>query len=702
MEPLEHWGICPNCGYDMRVGSESHVLPAGTVLQGQYLVGKVLGQGGFGITYMGWDVRLNTSVAIKEYYPNGMVMRDCTYSLRVTNCVDISSTLFEGNRKRFLREARSLAQLSHIPEVVHVRNFFEENNTAYIIMEYLSGRTLKDYVRGLHRTLTLQETFKILQPVMRGLSKVHGHGIVHRDISPDNIMLTRENGVKLLDFGAVRDVREAGVDKELTKSTETILKQGYAPMEQYQKKGTLGPWTDVYALCATIYWCLTGSVPPDAPGLLMEETEIPWDQIPGLTAAQTEVLVTGTQLLPRNRIRSMEELEQKLTEALTAPANAQLQKQPAAVKKAPPETVSKPVPKKGLKGKTVLICAAAILLLAGTFLLGRSLGTPETETEPNTISAAQTASVPPETGSGETLPEEPAETQEAPAEKTGTPLSKLECKWEYGKVSYGAIDDVLGNHHDDAMVAKLANRKDPGRIVLTEYYLNGSYTEFSGTLSCGEETEAGAEVAISVRLDGKLLMEMTQINRETNHAFSVDVTGGKVLRIECTAARNTLSQLVIDGVVTGSGETLPEEPTGMQEAPVEKTGKTLSELECKSEVGDVAYGACYDAFGNHHDDALIAKVANLSDPGWVVTEYYLNGSYTDFSGVIACAEESDPDAEMSVSFRLDGVLLLTVDHINRETNRTFSLDVTDGKILRVHCTGFRSSIGQLVVDGVMN
>lgn len=555
MEPLENWGICPHCGYDMCTASAPYVLPAGTVLQGQYLVGKVLGQGGFGITYMGWDIRLNTPVAIKEYYPNGIVMRDCVHSLRVTNCEDSSSTLFEGNRKRFLREARSLAQLSHIPEVVHVRNFFEENNTAYIIMEYLSGRTLKNYVQGLQRTLTLQETFQILQPVMRGLSKIHGHGIVHRDISPDNIMLTREKTVKLLDFGAVRDVREAGVEKDLTKSTETILKQGYAPMEQYQKKGALGPWTDVYALCATIYWCLTGSVPSDAPGLMMEEAEIPWDQIPGLTAAQAEVLASGTRLLPRNRIRSMEELEQKLSEALTAPVNAHPQKQPASVKKTPPETGSKPAPKKTVNGRTAMIAAVVILLLAGTFLLGRSLGPAEVETEPGTtdvptINTEQTAPVqPPETGSEETIPEEPTEMQEVLVEKTGTTISELERKHEFGKLAYGACDDVLGNHHDDALIAKLANRQNPGRTVITEYYLYGSYTDFSGVISCAEETEAGAEMTISVRLDGQLLLEVYHINRETNHEFSVDITGGKVLRIECTGVRDSLGYLVVDGVV---------------------------------------------------------------------------------------------------------------------------------------------------------
>lgn len=255
--------ICEHCGYDERTRNESHRLPAGTVLKEQYLVGRVLGQGGFGITYLGWDIYLDIPVAIKEYYPAGVVMRDTTMTMDVVSCSGDEGVRFRNNKERFLREAKMLARFSQVPEIVQVKNFFLANNTAYIVMEYVEGTNLKQYVADHGGKLPPEEVLSILRPVIEGLCKVHKAGLVHRDISPDNIMMLPGGGVKLLDFGAVRDVGEAAVDRQLTKSTEAILKQGYAPIEQYQKRGSLGPWTDVYALCATVYYCLTGEVPPE-------------------------------------------------------------------------------------------------------------------------------------------------------------------------------------------------------------------------------------------------------------------------------------------------------------------------------------------------------------------------------------------------------------------------------------------------------
>lgn len=300
--------VCEHCGNDARRNNLSHQLPMGTILRGQYLVGRVLGQGGFGITYLGWDLNLDIPIAVKEFYPSSFVNRDCTQTLNVTSTGDQGTAFFEKTRERFLKEARTLAKLRNIPAIVHVHNFFEENNTAYIIMEYIDGVTLKDHIRLHGAQITVQSIFSILQPVMDALCKVHGLGIVHRDISPDNIMILRDGSAKLLDFGAVREVENADVDKALTRSTEAILKHGFAPIEQYQSRGGLGPWTDVYALCATIYYCITGRVPPDAPLRVMGDAEINWNLVPGLTAQQVAVLARGMELLPKNRIRSVEEL----------------------------------------------------------------------------------------------------------------------------------------------------------------------------------------------------------------------------------------------------------------------------------------------------------------------------------------------------------------------------------------------------------
>ncbi|MGN0976467.1 MAG: serine/threonine protein kinase, partial [Faecousia sp.] len=301
--------ICEHCGYDDRQTNAPHQLPGGTVLKEQYLVGKVLGQGGFGITYLGWDLYLDIPVAVKEYYPAGVVMRDTTVTLDVVSSSGDEGARFRNNKERFLREAKMLARFSQVPEIVQVKNFFLANNTAYIVMEYVEGTTLKQYVADHGGRLSAEETLSILRPVIEALCKVHKAGLVHRDISPDNIMMLPSGGVKLLDFGAVRDVGEASVDKPLTKSTEAILKQGYAPIEQYQKHGSLGPWTDVYALCATIYYCLTGQVPPDAPERLLGYEDLNLrEKVPALSEDQAKALEHGMALRAEQRTDSMDTL----------------------------------------------------------------------------------------------------------------------------------------------------------------------------------------------------------------------------------------------------------------------------------------------------------------------------------------------------------------------------------------------------------
>lgn len=305
--------VCEYCGYDETMQNESHQLAAGTVLKEQYLIGKVLGQGGFGITYMGWDLYLDIPVAIKEYFPAGVVMRDNTISMDIMNCGGDEGARFQNNKERFMREVKILARFSDVKEIVQVKNFFLANNTAYIVMEYVDGITLKQYVKDQGGCLPVRETFRILRPVMEALCKVHKAGIVHRDISPDNIMMLPDGSAKLLDFGAVRDVGNAQIDKPLTRSTEAILKQGYAPIEQYQSRGSLGPWTDVYAFCATFYYCMTGQVPPDAPERLLGEEEISLrGQGVKITEEKEKVLQHGMALRSKDRIPGMEQLCEEL------------------------------------------------------------------------------------------------------------------------------------------------------------------------------------------------------------------------------------------------------------------------------------------------------------------------------------------------------------------------------------------------------
>jgi len=373
--------VCVHCGYEEGMQNESHQLPVGKVLKEQYLIGRVLGQGGFGITYLGWDLYLDIPVAIKEYFPDRAVMREAAVSSAVVSYTGTVGERFRSNKERFMREAKMLAKFSDVAEIVQVKNFFLENNTAYIVMEYVDGITLKQYVAAKGGKLTVAETLSLMEPVIDALGQVHKTGLVHRDISPDNIMMLSNGKMKLLDFGAVRDVGDADAERPLTRSTEAILKQGYAPIEQYQNRGSLGPWTDVYALCATMYFCLTGEVPPDAPERLLGEEEIDFKgKIPGLTNGQAAVFRHGMQLRAQKRLPSMDELHQKLYETVATVAK---EKPEQKAEKTEKKTEKKPVPdKKGGNFKWIAIAGVVLLAVAlGVGVLGKGGGNVSTETQ---------------------------------------------------------------------------------------------------------------------------------------------------------------------------------------------------------------------------------------------------------------------------------------------------------------------------------
>lgn len=360
--------VCEHCGYDERRQNAPHQLPAGTVLKEQYLVGKVLGQGGFGITYLGWDMYLDAPVAIKEYYPTGAVMRECDITLSVNDCTKGDGSRFKNSRERFLREAKMLARFSDVPQIVQVRNFFLANNTAYIIMEYVKGITLKQYVEDHGGSLSVEETMEILRPVMEALCMVHKTGLVHRDITPDNIMMLPEGGAKLLDFGAVREINTGEQEQKASKSTAAILKQGYAPLEQYQKKGNLGPWTDVYGLSATMYYCLTGEVPPEAPErVLTGETLNIRSLAPGLTERQEAAIVHGMALRVEDRTESVDQLYQELFDASVPDP------EPPAEEETPTQPVEITEPEKPKRPKwlipVIAVAAVAVLGLLLTVVL---------------------------------------------------------------------------------------------------------------------------------------------------------------------------------------------------------------------------------------------------------------------------------------------------------------------------------------------
>ena len=235
-----------------------HCLRKGTRLIGRYTIEGVLGQGGFGITYLGMDELHKKKVAIKEFFPQGIVTRNIEYEDTVTVTLVGEKDNYEKGKERFLKEAQTMAMFSKDKGIVKALDFFEINNTAYIVMEYLEGVTLKQYLRE-NKRIDAEDLVELLVPLIEALDEIHSQGLIHRDISPDNIMVLPDGRIKLMDFGAARDYTEFG-----EKSLSIVLKPGYAPPEQYQTHGIQGPWTDIYALCATMYKCITGENPPDA------------------------------------------------------------------------------------------------------------------------------------------------------------------------------------------------------------------------------------------------------------------------------------------------------------------------------------------------------------------------------------------------------------------------------------------------------
>ena len=297
-------GPCPKCGYDPAFdeGKFPLALPHGSILAGQYVTGRVLGQGGFGVTYLAFDRTLTLKVAIKEFFPDTMAGRTAG-SPQVTAFTGERGEQFRYGLERFLDEARTLAKFLGNPNIVGVRSYFEENGTAYFVMEYVEGVSLKAHLKNSGGKIPWQEAVRILLPVMDALSAVHREGIIHRDIAPDNIYLTGSRQVKLLDFGAAR--YSLG-DK--SQSLDVVLKHGYAPKEQYTRRGRQGPFSDVYALAATFYASVTGYVPPDALDRLEEDDLVP-PSARGvhMPPALEDAILRGLEVNAQDRFQSMEE-----------------------------------------------------------------------------------------------------------------------------------------------------------------------------------------------------------------------------------------------------------------------------------------------------------------------------------------------------------------------------------------------------------
>ncbi len=302
MEMRGESSVCPFCGYveGTRVALPTFLRPR-TLLRGRYLVGRVLGHGGFGITYIGWDTVLGVKLALKEFFP-----KDCAVRAEgATEVKPYSGELgekFEEGLRSFLTEARTLARFEGHPNIVGVRDFFPENGTAYLVMRYLEGCNLREHLKRRGGKLPWNEALSIMVPAMEALMAIHAQGVLHRDVSPDNIFITRSGEVKILDFGAARQALGQSI------SLSVILKPGYAPEEQYRSHGQQGPWSDVYAAAATLYRCVTGKVPPESLDRLAEDTLRPPSELDvDIAPAAEAALLKGMALRAADRYAGMSE-----------------------------------------------------------------------------------------------------------------------------------------------------------------------------------------------------------------------------------------------------------------------------------------------------------------------------------------------------------------------------------------------------------
>ena len=336
----EQYEVCPHCGYvDGSPPAEAYHLAPGEILNHKYIVGTAIDSGGFGIIYRAWDAQMEQVVAIKEYFPNGVVSR-----VPGQNDVIVYSgknrEVFRKGVDRFLVEARNMAEFSQ-PDIVALYDYFEENNTAYIVMEYLDGVSFKEYLKERSGRIPNEEVVDITLHVLAALEEIHSHHIIHRDISPDNIFLCFNHRVKVIDFGAARF--SSG---EESSNFSTIVKPGYAPAEQYRTKSRQGPFTDLYALGACMYQAATGEKPQESLARAMHDDLRPPKELnPEVPEYLSDIIMKAMAMDEDERFQSSEEFMKALK-------GHQIDKTPAKKKQK----------KKKEKGNSILKMAVAVVL----------------------------------------------------------------------------------------------------------------------------------------------------------------------------------------------------------------------------------------------------------------------------------------------------------------------------------------------------
>lgn len=349
--------FCPACGGSANVSTPPHHLPIGTVLRGgsghTFLFGIVKGDGGFGLTYIGKELASGQVVAIKEYFPTRCQPQ--RFPDGAVRPREQFQEIYAHGIQSFLSEASMLRAVDHIPSIVHVLDYFEANNTAYMVMEYLDGSTLH-HVMQSRKQIPAETLIPKFLPLMYDLETLHEAGVLHRDIAPDNIMWMPNGSLKLMDFGCARSLEDG-------RSMTVVLKPGFAPIEQYQTRGQ-GPYTDIYALCATMYYCLSGKIPPASPERLTTTFNNQPDPLVPLsvlgvsvTPEQEQILMWGLSLQPTTRPQKITDIASRLEKASMPKPEIPRPEQikPGQMRQKPPGQETK-------KGKLLLFAGIAVVI----------------------------------------------------------------------------------------------------------------------------------------------------------------------------------------------------------------------------------------------------------------------------------------------------------------------------------------------------
>ena len=415
---------CPHCGFSWeKANTNPRLIPLFTVIGGRYLLGSRIGAGGFGILYRAMDLVQEQQVAVKEFFPAELARREEEQVLPLS---PEQETAFRKAMEGFRQEAYLLSQAKDIPGIVPFRDCFSENGTCYLIMDYVPGISLARCLRKPDARFSQEEALQRMLPVLAAVSEMHQRGILHRDISPENLILGPDGSLTLIDFGAAREYT-AG-EANLT----VILKPGYAPEEQYHTGSRQGPWTDVYACCAVLYQMVSGILPQDAASRRKQDRLLPLDQLPDIrvTPGFARAIEKGVSLEAADRFGSIRELMaaleastpmEKPSEAAgpkeagaqtvpgprhTPEAQEALEAQPAPESQAMPESQPEqepqptpepqPMQRQGSRSRRPLIlagAAVAAVLLCAVFLLNRnggsSQGSPSSSLSETTLDLSQ-------------------------------------------------------------------------------------------------------------------------------------------------------------------------------------------------------------------------------------------------------------------------------------------------------------------------